>query len=252
MNIADLVLLVAWGFFAVRGYIRGLLRELGALVAIFAGLKLATQYHDQLSPHIRPFVSSDSYASPTAYVIILILTLLAFRILVGVLAGIMKVTFIKWLDNLLGGVFGAAKGVVLSAVALMAVTAFLPRPDFLVGSKLVPTVSMVGGFLVGVLPPQWQRNLSDLKKTVTDAPEAAKRAAQEAAKQMVKEAVKDKVQQKSDTPAPSPDAKAKAVAPAPAQPAAQAQPADAKPKPAQAAQPGQTPQAGQTSQGKKP
>ena len=162
MNIVDLALLIIWGFFFFRGYLRGLVKEAASILALILGFKLAVAYSPQLSPHITPLVSNPAFAGPAAFIIIFVGTMIACSLVVMVITGLMKLTLIDWANKFFGGFFGLAKGVLLTAVVLWVWTALLPRPDFMSSSKLVPVLEKVDGFISEYIPPDWKQKLKSL------------------------------------------------------------------------------------------
>jgi membrane protein required for colicin V production len=152
MNIADLALGLVWGFFFIRGYFRGLVRELGALAALICGFYMARAYQGWLAPYLTEYVAGN-YAGIAAYILLFTATLLCVWLLVLGVAGLVKVATAEWADHLFGGLFGLIKGVVLTAAVLFLFSMLSPdRPDFMTGSKLVPLLDKVSGALSGYVP----------------------------------------------------------------------------------------------------
>ena len=133
LNIADLSLAILWLFFAVRGYMRGLVKEAGSLAAIVTAFYLAGAYHKQLAPNLTEYISGN-YAGTAAYLLIFTVTLLGVWFVALAISGIVKITMTQWADRFFGGGFGLAKGVILTAVLLFLLRLAAPDPDFLKGS----------------------------------------------------------------------------------------------------------------------
>lgn len=176
MNIADLALLVIWGFFFFRGYYRGLVKEAASILALILGFKLAVAYSPQLAPHLTPLVSNEAFASPAAFIVIFVGVMVACSLAVTGLTALMKLTLIDWANKFFGGFFGLAKGVLITALALWIWTVLLPKPDFMSSSRLVPVLEKVNGYVSQYIPPDWNKKLKSLtpppvvpqKKTVEE------------------------------------------------------------------------------------
>jgi membrane protein required for colicin V production len=166
MNITDLALLIIWGFFFFRGYFRGLIKEAASILALYLGFKLAVAYSPDLSPHLAQLVSNPAFAGPAAFILIFVGVMIGCSLVVASIAGLMKLTLIDWANKAFGGLFGLAKGLILTAVILWVWTALLPRPDFMQSSKLLPMLDKVDAVISQQIPPDWKQKL----KSLTPAP----------------------------------------------------------------------------------
>lgn len=166
MNIADLALLVIWGFFFFRGYIRGLVKEAASILALVLAFKMAVTYSPQFAPHLNSLVSNHTFAAPAAFIIIFVGVMIGCSLVVAAITGVMKLTLIDWANKVFGGFFGLAKGVFITALVLWVWTILLPRPDFMKTSRLVPFLDHVDTYLSQFIPPDWKQKL----KSLTPAP----------------------------------------------------------------------------------
>ncbi|QLA15248.1 CvpA family protein [Desulfolutivibrio sulfoxidireducens] len=173
MNIADLVLLLAWGFFFLRGYMRGLVKEVGSLAALIVGFYAAANYHQEVTPYLSGHISGN-YAQIAAYLLVFTASLLAVWFLVLGLSKLVSITMTQWADKLFGGAFGLAKGVLLAAVVFFFMTTLGHRPDFLKSSRLAPFVEKAGDLVSGYVPPDIKSKLQTAAEEVPKAMEAAK------------------------------------------------------------------------------
>ncbi len=163
LNIADLALAIIWLFCSLRGYMRGLVKEVGALAAIILGFYIAATYHKPVTPYLASAISGN-YAGTAAYLLLFTVTLLGVWFLALAVSGIVKVTTTQWADRLFGGLFGLAKGVIITAVILSLIHLASPNPDFLKGSQLVPVLETVRERLVHYIPPDINEKLRKLGK----------------------------------------------------------------------------------------
>jgi len=162
VNIADLALIIIWGFFFFRGYIRGLVKEAASILALVLGFKLAVAYSPVVSPHLTPLVSNAAFAAPAAFIIIFVAVMIACSLVVSGLTTLMKLTLIDWANKFFGGFFGLAKGILITALVLWVWTALLPRPDFMASSRLLPVLEKVDAVLSQYIPPDWKQKLKNL------------------------------------------------------------------------------------------
>lgn len=162
MNIADLALLVIWGFFFFRGYYRGLVKEAASILSLILGFKLAVAYSPQVAPHLTPLVSNQAFAAPAAFILIFVGVMIGCSFVVMAITGLMKLTLIDWANKFFGGFFGLAKGVLITAVILWIWVVLLPKPEFMATSRLVPVLEKVDAYISQFIPPDWKQKLKSL------------------------------------------------------------------------------------------
>jgi membrane protein required for colicin V production len=163
LNITDLALAIIWLFCSIRGYMRGLVKEVGSLAAIAMGFYCAGTYHKALAPHLTAYISGN-YAGTAAYLLIFTVALLGVWFLALAVSGIVKITMTQWADRFFGGGFGLAKGVLITAAILFLIHLASPHPEFLKGSMLVPVLEQISTKLVRFIPPDINEKLRSLGK----------------------------------------------------------------------------------------
>jgi membrane protein required for colicin V production len=128
LNPIDLLVIVLAGFFLIIDGIRGFLKSISLLAGIVLGFWLAGHYAGLVAAFLEPTLSF-----PFSYIMAFILTFLASTAAVQLGSAIVKFIFraqiLRWADHLLGGILGAAKGVVLAALILVVFNFFHPLPQ---------------------------------------------------------------------------------------------------------------------------
>jgi len=247
LNIADLSLAIIWLFFAIRGYMRGLVKEVGSLAAIIMGFYLAGAYHKALAPNLTGYISGN-YTGTAAYLLIFTVVLLGVWFLALAISGIVKVTMTQWADRFFGGGFGVVKGVILTAVVLFLIRLAAPDPDFLKGALLVPVLDKVSARLVNYIPPDINEKLRKFgKKELPDPIKAALEKKAAAAAAATAAAVLDKKPADPDKkPAEAPKPEPAKAAEKKPEPVAKDKGADKKPAPAKPSESPHKPDAAKT------
>jgi len=186
VNIADLALLIIWGFFFFRGYYRGLVKEIASIVALALGFKLAVLYSPKAAPYVNQLVSNPGFAAPAAFILIFAGVMIVCSLVVTLLTGLMRFGLMDWANRFFGGFFGLAKGILLTAVLLWIWFAVSPppRPEFMDSSKLVPVLEKVNASISRFIPPGWEQELKSLTSHGTP-----KKAAQEPERPQAKPAL---------------------------------------------------------------
>jgi membrane protein required for colicin V production len=75
---------------------------------------------------------------------------------------LLRVAFLGWLDRICGGLFGLLKAVLITAVVLMALTAFLPKNAPLVRDSLAaPYITAISATLARITPGEFKTEFRD-------------------------------------------------------------------------------------------
>ena len=115
----DVVLITLIVAGALRGFMRGLIREGMAFGGLAVGLILATQWYMEVVKAIKPFVGGGRFIEALAYLFVVLAVLAAATLLTVVLLRVMNFFLVGWIDGLGGLLFGAAQGAVLAVVILV-------------------------------------------------------------------------------------------------------------------------------------
>ena len=123
ISVVDWVFLAYLGFGLIRGFFRGLADELagllGTLIVFVAGWRLYRPVSDMLLEHTR--MQNEVPAQALAYVLLVVLFLVAWNLLIFILKKIGTLTFPKGLNILGGGFMGLAKCAGIICILLYAV-----------------------------------------------------------------------------------------------------------------------------------
>lgn len=104
---------------ALRGFMRGLIREGMAFGGLAVGLVLATQWHLEVAKAFEPFVGGGRLIEGMAYVLVVLAVLAVATLMTVIIMRVMNFLLVGWLDGLGGLVFGAAQGAILAVVILV-------------------------------------------------------------------------------------------------------------------------------------
>lgn len=108
-----------WWIFA--GLASGFIREVIGLGGLFLGLILAGKYYSSVAAIFIPALEADIARVATFIIIVFAVTLVAHWI-GSLLHKVVSMLFLGWADHLLGGIFGAIKGVLIFAVLIALLT----------------------------------------------------------------------------------------------------------------------------------
>lgn len=146
-DVGVIVVIIALG---IRGGLRGFVAEMAGLVGLVFGLLLARSLSPRVATELTAYIAPA--AAPTvAFVALVIGGMLLVGVLARVLQKVLEVAFAGWLDHLLGGAAGAAKGVLLSAAIAWGAVLLIPQFPIIRESQTIPTLLDFARWAVGSL-----------------------------------------------------------------------------------------------------
>lgn len=137
----------------VLALMKGLVREIISLVALVGGFILAVIYYPKLGSRLAEFSRTDSIANFLGFVIIFIACLLLGAIVAFLVNRLLKAASLKWVDRVLGGIFGLLRGWAICSVIVVALIAFPIRENLMARSFLAPYL-LAGARTAVLLAPQ--------------------------------------------------------------------------------------------------
>ncbi|MCL2435862.1 MAG: CvpA family protein [Lentimicrobiaceae bacterium] len=112
MSYIDIIILVPAIWFAYKGFTHGLIRELASLAALILGIYAAFAFTDWVAEWIcNPAIPKEVY-----FAITFLGVLIAVFLLGKFVEKIIKLVIPEFVNNLLGGLFGLAKVLVIFSV----------------------------------------------------------------------------------------------------------------------------------------
>ncbi|WP_395065347.1 CvpA family protein [Flavobacterium sp.] len=114
MGFIDIVLGALLVFGLIRGLRNGLFVELASLISFFVGIYIAVKF----SYIVGGFIGDSKTAKVTAFVITLILVVVAIHLLAKVFSTVASTLFLGWLNKLGGAFFAVLKTTLLLGVVL--------------------------------------------------------------------------------------------------------------------------------------
>ncbi|MFW6105557.1 MAG: CvpA family protein [Chloroflexota bacterium] len=144
MNWLDIVIIVVAVLLGIVGLRQGIIRTVFGIAGLIGGIVLAGRYYDELANLLSS--SGATWANIAAYVIILIVTLIVAGVVGWLVAKLVHLVLLGWLDRLVGCILGVVIGSLLCAAFLAIVVKYYP------GSEAVISQSGLAKFLMGGFP----------------------------------------------------------------------------------------------------
>jgi membrane protein required for colicin V production len=136
---------------------KGLVREIASLVALIGGFILAALYYWVPAAWAAEFTRTEAIANLLGFLVIFISCILIGIIAAFIINRFVKAASLKWIDRILGGIFGFLRGWAISSILVLALIAFPIRENMMSRSFLAPFL-LAGARTAVLLVPQ---NLKD-------------------------------------------------------------------------------------------
>jgi len=144
MNVFDVLVLVIVSFCLIRGYFKGLIREVSGIIGVVVGFYGANTYYPILTPYLEKLIETPGVRSMVCFFVLFCGILILISLLAALIRKFLSLVFLGWVDRFFGLVFGAAKGILIVSVLFIMMMKFISGDaTFLSGSKTVPHVARV-------------------------------------------------------------------------------------------------------------
>jgi len=170
VNFLDIFIVIILAYCLIRGIFSGLIRELSAIVGVFAGFYGAYTYYPEVAKLLSRWISDTAYLNILSFLIIFCLLFILVSILGVIIKYVLKIAFLGWVDRICGAGFGAVKGILIVSVILITLTAFLSKGTPVIrDSLLAPHVTLISQNMAKVVSKDMKKafyaKLTELRKT---------------------------------------------------------------------------------------
>ena len=116
MTIFDYIVLSIIGLSVILSVMRGVVREVLAIVGLVAAFYVGVTYTNQLLPMMPVDIPNEALRVLAAFLLLFLATLLLATLLGIALSAIFKKAGLGWLNRFLGALFGVARGLLIVCV----------------------------------------------------------------------------------------------------------------------------------------
>ncbi len=171
MNWLDLVLLLVIALSVLAGFFKGFARTSFGLLSLVLALACGLWFYPLVAGWVDQWVSSVHAANMIGFAIIFVGVLIAGALLGALVAKLLQVVHLSWLDRLLGGAFGVIRGVLLGAVLILVMMAFSvqPPPRSVARSQVAPYVLETARGLAAAAPHEMKEGFRKSYDKVKEA-----------------------------------------------------------------------------------
>jgi len=158
---ADAVIIIFWLVCLIRGVFRGPVNEVFSIAGALAGLVVAGWFYSPLAGLIPDTIGSAPLRSTASFLLLFIGTYLSLSVSGIIAAYLMHLHRVGWLSRAFGAGLGFIKGVLVVAVLLVPLVAFLPQKAARLGrSAIIPFENQLAVKVASVTPSALHQRFS--------------------------------------------------------------------------------------------
>lgn len=161
MTSFDYAVLLIVGFSVLLSVMRGVVREILALLAWGAAFVVANAFSGQLVPMLPATIPNESVRYLAAFIILFLVTLLVMSLITIALSEVIKNLGLKPADRLMGAVFGLARGMlIVLVIVLVAGLTSLPHQVFWRNAMFSAPLEAVAQMVKPWLPEDFSKRIN--------------------------------------------------------------------------------------------
>jgi len=146
-----LALLIFLGFL-VRGVMIGFIRQISSLVAMIGGFALAGYFDNEFYRLILPYIENSHIAFLLTYILLFVAFFYLIKLAGLGLKKVMDVSLTAWFDRTVGGLFGLIKGIFFTSLLFVLIGSFLSGSNnYLKKSISYPVLSSTSNVILGFI-----------------------------------------------------------------------------------------------------
>jgi membrane protein required for colicin V production len=155
MNLLDIVIICAMVLLIVKGLLRGFIRETASLAGVVLGILLGHHFQPQLSAYLKSYLPETSLLPVISFTVIFGAALISSNLVGYLLKLLFEKSFLGWLDRALGVGLAMTKGIILTYLAIVLLTFFVPaKAPLIARSKLAPWIVVSYQSMVRLISPE--------------------------------------------------------------------------------------------------
>ncbi len=167
MNLLDILLAIIILCSVAAGFLAGFARVGIGLLAAASGILFGFWFYGIPGEWFHQHIQSGTLANLLGFFTVFLAFLFAGALLGKLFSKLFKWTGLSWLDRLLGGAFGLARGGLIAIAFVAVLLAFTPRPvpSWMADSRLLP-YAMEASNICAALAPNKLKN--DFRESIRD------------------------------------------------------------------------------------
>jgi membrane protein required for colicin V production len=171
MTVADWFICALLLLNVITAAMQGFFSEALTMAGLVMGYVVAAWKYRGVAEWLESFLKNAWLAEVLGFFVIFFAIVLLFGLAARLARWVMKQSGLSGLDRFLGAVLGLAKGGLMVAVILMAMTAFTPTSKLLQRSQLAPYFLVAGRAAIWLAPPELRARFDQGLELLHQAPQ---------------------------------------------------------------------------------
>lgn len=170
MSLLDILLVFIVGASVVTGWIAGFARVGIGFIATISGLLFGFWFYGIPAEWFHRYIHSVALSNVFGFLTVLFIFNIVGALVGKILSKLFKWTGLSWLDRLMGGAFGLARGGLIGVAFVAALLAFAPRPlpNWMVDSAMLPYAIDASNMCAALAPASikdaFREGMNDIRK----------------------------------------------------------------------------------------
>jgi len=165
----DVIFAIIFLVSIIFALLKGLVREIISLAALIGGFLLAVFFYQIPANMFKELSKTDTIANLLGFSVIFFGCILIGAVASYLVNRFIKAASLKWMDRLLGGIFGLLRGWAIASILVVALIAFPIRDDFLSRSVLAPYLLAGAKIVIYCVPQQMKDQFNEHYSKVVNA-----------------------------------------------------------------------------------
>jgi len=165
----DVIFAIIFLVSIIFALLKGLVREIISLAALIGGFLLAVFFYHIPANMFKELSKTDTIANLLGFSVIFFGCILIGAVASYLVNRFIKAASLKWMDRLLGGIFGLLRGWAIASILVVALIAFPIRDDFLSRSVLAPYLLAGAKIVIYCVPQQMKDQFNEHYSKVVNA-----------------------------------------------------------------------------------
>jgi membrane protein required for colicin V production len=163
LNILDIVFIIILLISILLGIIKGFIRELFSLAFFIIAVVLSFLFYHEMGSIYVPHLQNRDVSNFAGFITIFVAVLVIGAVVTYFVKKIFTIGPLKSIDMILGGLFGLVRGVLISAVILIALVAFPVNDNLVLQSRLSPYLMKTIDVFFDLLPGKYREKIEHIK-----------------------------------------------------------------------------------------
>jgi membrane protein required for colicin V production len=164
ISYSDILFAVIILLSTVCAFFKGMFREIVGICVLILGFALSVMYYQAPAAKLAGFGCSETVAELLGFLGIFLGCVLLGAVVSFTVNRFLKAVKLKWADRLLGAIFGFLRGWILSAIIVLALTAFPAQNNFTARSLLVPYLLGSASLMIHLTPRDLKEKFQERSK----------------------------------------------------------------------------------------